>query len=363
MLVLRCGAAAFAAAAACMTGSVHPASAQVTVLVATHHEIEDIDADSSWLVWRHDRGPRRRQPSCVTVIRRRSWATGALATLYRCTTEDLPEEMAVTGSTVVWTRNVLEFGGCCDSEFDMRLRRVGSRTPLDRAYRQFGCGGDELGPLDAYAGMAAYTKSIWTSTFCPGNPDTGRDSMTGGDVRLFRARSGSPSVIAGTPPAAFLALSPTRLVLVPYDLAAGTINFPPPPKPEVLVWSLDSRARERTIPETGTIAAVAIRKAHLAVLVSDGSGNYRIDRFIASTGAADGSSAVPGSVQPQLAMWRAFVVYAAGHTVRALNTATDRTRIVARIRRRPYDVLAVRGRAIWLSAGPLLSRISSAPIR
>jgi hypothetical protein len=271
--------------------------------------------------------------------------------------------MAAAGGAVVWTRRQVEGQGCCDVEFDARLRTSGSAAPRDRAFHQLGCGGDEIGSLDARGNLAAYTKSVWTSAFCPGNPSTGQDSMTGGRVRLLGTRSGARVVVAGSPPAALIALSTGRLALVPYDLAAGTINFPPPPEPLIQVWSIGTRTLERTIAETGTITAVAIHKGRVAALVSDGAGDFRIDRFAAATGAAHGSTSVSGSVEPQLALWRGFIVYAAGHTVRALATSTGGVHVVARISRRPFDVQAVNGRAIWLSAGPRLSRISSAPIR
>lgn len=339
------------------------ASAHVTVLVQTARSIGDIDANAGWLVWRHSTGPRRR-PGCETVIRRRSWATGETRTVFRCRrdADDFGDEMAAAGSAVVWTRTQLAGQGCCDIEFDTRLRTSGSATPSDRAFRELGCGGAEIGSLTARGTLAAYTKSVWTSTFCPGNPTTGQDSMTGGHVRLLAMPAGSPAVIPGSPPAALIALSTGRLALVPYDLGAGTINLPPPPSPEIQVWSLGSRTLERTIPETGTITAVTIRNGRIAALVSDGGG-FRIDRFAAATGAAHGSTAVSGAVAPQLAIWRSFVVFAAGHTVRALSTVSGRIRVVARIDRRPFDVLAANGRAIWLSTGRRLSRISSAPIR
>ena len=361
-VLLRVVAAALAVAA--VVAGAPAASARVTVLVQTQRSIDDIDANAGWLVWRHSTGPRR-TPGCETVIRRRSWATGKTTTVFHCRggTDDAGDEMAAAGSAIVWTRRQVEGQGCCDTEFDTRLRTSGSGTPRDRSFRQLGCGGDEIGSLTALGHLAAYTKSVWTSTFCPGNPSTGEDSMTGGHVRLLAMPAGAPAVMPGSPPAALIALSTGRLALVPYDLSAGTINLPPPPRPQIQVWGLDSRSLERTIPETGTITAVAIRNGRIAALVSDGAGGFRIDRFAAATGAADGTTAVAGSVAPQLAIWGRFIVYAAGHTVRALSTSTGRIHVVARITRRPFDVLAANGRAIWLSAGPRLSRISSAPVR
>jgi hypothetical protein len=361
-MLLRAAAAALAIAA--VVGPAPAAAAHVTVLVETQRSIDDIDANAGWLVWRHSTGLRR-FPGRPTVIRHRSWVTGKTSTLYRChsRTDDLGDEMAAAGAAVVWTRRQVEGQGCCDLEFDTRLRTSGSGAPRDVAFRELGCGGDEIGSLTARGNLAAYNKSIWTSTFCPGNPTRGQDSMTGGHVRLLDVRSGAPGVMTGSPPAALIALSTGRLALVPYDLSAGTINGPPPPRQQIQVWSLGSRALERTIPETGTITGVAIKNGRIAALVSDGVGGFRIDRVVAATGAADGSTAVAGSVAPQLSIWRNFIVYAAGHTVRALSTSTGRVHVVARITRRPFDVLAVNGRAIWLSSGPHLSRISSAPIR
>jgi hypothetical protein len=358
------GAVAAAIGIAAVAGHAPAASAHVAVLVQTTHVIADIDANAGGLVWRSWTGLRRR-PGCETVIRRRDWATGTTSTLVRCRrgADDAGDEMAAAGAAVVWTRRELVGQGCCDVEFDTRLRTSTSGALDDHAFRQLGCGGTEIGSLAARGSIAAYTRSVWTSTFCPGNPDTGRDSMTGGHVRLIDVRSDAVTTVAASAPAALIALSTGRLAIVPYDLGAGTINFPPPPVPQVQVWSLASRVLERTIAETGTITAVAIREGQVAVLVRDGAGAFRIDRFAAATGAPTGSTAVPGSVAPQLAIWHGLVVFGTGHTVRALSVATGAIRVVARIQRRPYDVLAVRGRAIWLSAGRHLSRISSAPLR
>ena len=106
-------------------------------------------------------------------------------------------------------------------------------------------------------------------------------------------------------------LSSSRLALVPYDIAAGTVDAFPPPKPEIQLWNLSKRVRERTIAETGVIRALAMRGDLVAVLVDDGAGNLRIDRFSASTGAPGGTTAVPASTAPMLAVYYQWVVYEA----------------------------------------------------
>src|SRR5205823_4121866 len=96
-------------------------------------------------------------------------------------------ELVLAGATAVWTRVTNDDEGCCHVLWDARLKMSSSRTLIDRSLREVGCGGDQIGALAGRAGLAAYSKSVWTAISCPvpGSPDTGQDTMTGGHVWLL----------------------------------------------------------------------------------------------------------------------------------------------------------------------------------
>ena len=191
------------------------------------------------------------------MIQSRRWSTGAVRTVFRCKprSEGDPGEMAVGTSATVLTRVFLHFEGCCDSEFVTNLR-TGGKAGIDSSDHLFGCGGDDIRGLAARGGLAAYGTLDWTSTSCPGNPSIGTETLTGGGVSTLPLPPGSPRPLVGAPPPAFIALSTTRLALVPYDLSNPPINRAPDPLPEIQIWNLATRSLERTILETAVVRAL-----------------------------------------------------------------------------------------------------------
>ena len=345
-------------AAATMSAAAAAAAPPPTILVHGMR-ITSIAATSRMLVWRsYSAAPYRGGPTCDAVIRSRRWGSGLVRTVFRCKprSEGEPGEMALGTSGTVFTRVFLHFGGCCDSEFLTNLRTA-ARPGIDSSDHFSGCGGDDIRGLAARGGLTAYGKLEWTSTSCPGNPDIGTETLTGGGVYTFPP-GGNPLPLVGTPAPAFIALSTTRLAVVPYDLANPPVNAAPGPLPEIQIWNLATRSLERTIPETAVIRALAMRGDQVVAMV--GLHGRRLDRFSASTGLRTASRAVSSVTAPSLAVYERWIVYPVGRTIRVLNTRSNRVRIVATLARPPRGVLAVRGRAIWLAGTG--TRISAVPL-
>jgi hypothetical protein len=337
-------------AAVLLSGSTGAAFASTPTILVHGTRIISIAASSRALVWRsYSAAPYRGGPRCDAVIRSRRWGSGSVRTVFRCKPRSEGEpygEMAAGASATVFTRVFLDFGGCCDSEFVTHLRTA-ARAGIDASDHFSGCGGDDIRGLAARGNLAAYGKLEWTSTSCPGNPDIGTETLTGGGVYTFPLPAGQPRPLAGTPPPAFIALSPTRLAVVPYDLTNPPVNKAPDPLPEIQIWDLATRSLERTIPETGVIRALAMSGDQIVVMT--GVNGLRLDRFSASTGLRTTSRAISTKAAPTLAVYDRWIVYPVGSTIRVLNTRSNRIRIVATLAHPPHGVIAARGRAIWLA--------------
>jgi hypothetical protein len=345
-------------AAALMSGSAGAFASTAAILVHGKR-ITSIAVSSRALVWRSSAAPYHGGPGCEAVIHSRRWGDGSVRTVFRCKPRsegDPYGEMAVGAGATVFTRQFLDFGGCCDSEFITHLRTA-ARAGIDSSDHFFGCGGDDIRGLAARGSVAAYGKLEWTSTSCPGNPDIGTETLTGGGVYTISLPAGQPRSLAGTPPPAFLALSTTRLAVVPYDLTNPPVNTPPAPLPEIQIWNLATRSLERTIPETGTIRALAMYRDQVVVVV--GVNGRRIDRFSAATGLRTATRGVSSEIGP-LAVAGRWIVYPVENTIRAFNTGSNRVRIIATPAHPVRQVLAVRGMAVWLAGTG--TRIVAAPL-
>ena len=326
------------------------AFASTPTILVHGKRITSIAANSRALVWRsYSAAPYRGGPRCDAVIRSRRWGGDSVRTVFRCKPRsegDPYSEMAASASATVFTRVFLNFGGCCDSEFVTHLRTA-ARAGIDASDHFFGCGGHDIRGLAARGNLAAYGKLEWTSTSCPGNPNIGTETLTGGGVYTLPLPNGRPKRLVGTPPAAFLGLTTSRLALVPYDMSNPPVNRPPGPLPEIQIWNLVTRSLERTIPETGVIRALAMSGDQIVVMV--GVNGLRLDRFSASTGLRTTSRAISTEAAPTLAVYDRWIVYPVASTIRVLNTHSDRIRIVATLAHPPHGVIAARGRAIWLA--------------
>jgi hypothetical protein len=326
------------------------AAAATPITLVHGKRIIDIAASPRALVWRSYSAPAFPVgPHCNAVIRRLRWSGGGVRTAFRCNPESQGDrgEMVVGTSAILFTRVFVEAQGCCDHELLTHLRTP-SRPGIDSSYHQFGCGGDDVGGLAARGSLAAYGRLDWTSTYCPGNPDTGTETLTGGGVYTMLLPAGQPQPLAGTPPPALLDLSTTRLALVPYDLSNPPVNAVPGELPEIQVWNLATQSLERTIAETGVIRALAVGGDQIAVMV-DQAGAVRIDRFSASTGLRTTSRAISAEATPALAVSYRWIVYTVGRTIRVLNTRTNRVHTAATLAHPPGKVLAARGKAIWIA--------------
>jgi hypothetical protein len=70
---------------------------------------------------------------------------------------------------------------------------------------------------------------------------------------------------------------------------------------------------------------MAVTKGVVVVLVDDGSGNLRLDRFSAASGAALGSTPVLASTAPQIAARGRWAVYLTDRTIRLLDLTNGHT--------------------------------------
>jgi hypothetical protein len=209
------------------------------------------------------------------------------------------EPLSLAGAEGYWLWSVPGGISCCDLTLTYQLF---SSLPIAKRAEivySFHCGGETLGPLAAGGTVAAFGTRVWTSvvqcdeTFHRG----GHDTVTGGGVSLIGA-AGAPVALVGAPSPAMLAVAQGRVEVVPLDVTAGTLDALPPPLPEIQQWSAADGTLVRTIPESGTIRAMAVTKGVVVVLVDDGSGNLRLDRFSTASGAALGSTAVLASTAP-----------------------------------------------------------------
>jgi hypothetical protein len=347
-------------------------AATQTLIVSTAHPIHGIATSSSSLVWRQDRGNSR--GGCATWVRRRSWRTHTVSDVYRCgfngggggSYNDWYGDLAMGTSKVAFSTVGYDFD-CCKDFVSVALHtpRLGIR---DNTFHILECEGDEIVNLAAHAGLAAYTRSSWslvdpTADCANGGFDTPGDTLTGGPVDTLSFSGGSPRPLTGAPPAAFIGLSARSIALVPYDLVSAPVNQYPQPLPQIQVWSLATRARIHTIAEAGSIKALDMTGKQIAVLVAGISGNLRIDRFSATTGARTGSTRVPAQTAPMLAIYYRWIAYVVGTRVLALNTHTGTSHTVAQPTYKPRQILAVRGKAVWYASAHGWGRILSAPLQ
>jgi hypothetical protein len=333
------------------------AAASTPTTLVHGKRIIDIAASPRALVWRsYSAAAFPVGPRCNAVIRRLRWSGGGVRTAFRCNPQSQGDrgEMVVGTSAVLFTRVFVEAQGCCDHELLTHLRTP-SRPGIDSSYHQFGCGGDDVGGLAARGGLAAYRRLNWTSTYCPGNPDTGIETLTGGGVYTLSLPAGGPQALVGAPPPALLDLSATRLALVPYDLSNPPVNAVPGGLPEIQVWNLATRSLERTIAEAGVIRALAMGGDQIAVMV-DEAGAVRIDRFSASTGLRTTSRPISAEAAPALAVSYRWIVYTVGRRIRVLNTRTNRIHTAATPAHPPGKVVVARGKAIWIAGRATLIR-------
>lgn len=338
------------------------AAAAPTVLAFTGTPVIGLAATSTGISWRQYTA--NTGAACSGWIRGRPWRTGRISTVFRCPvgTADDGGMFAAGGVSAVWTREIVGAQGCCDAEYSMRLRTPASGW-LDRSYHQRGCGGDELDTLVAHGGSAAYSKTVWTSTYCPGNPDPGTDSMTGGDVRIIDLPTAAPTVLPGAPPAWGMAMETHLLAVVPFDLSLGVVNVDPPPLPDIQMWNRDTRSLARTIPETGRIEALVMGGDLVVVLVADNSGALRLDCFSARSGALQRTLPLSASSR-LLSVYYRYVIVDQDGSITAWDVITGRARVLARPTYAPRQLVTSHGQVVWYAARPPNgARIMAVPIQ
>jgi hypothetical protein len=354
----------FAAALAASLPAPRAAAVTPTIIVSAPAPIIAFDANDHYLAyWRHWTGSPA-HPTCGK-IRRRTWQSGAVLTLDACPAIDFADDwLSLAGPRAYWLWSVPGGISCCDLTLTYQLFSSSPIAKQAEIVYSFHCGGETLGPLAAGGTVAAFGTRVWTSvvqcdeTFHRG----GHDTVTGGGVSLIAA-TGAPVALVGAPSPAMLAVAQGRIEVVPLDVTAGTLDALPPPLPEIQQWSVADGTLVRTIPESGTIRAIAVTKGVAVVLVDDGSGNLRLDRFSTASGAALGSTPVLASTAPKIAARGRWAAYLTDRTIRLLDLSNGHTMALFTPTYRPFQIAIGHGRVIWSSRPTLSSgRIASVPL-
>jgi hypothetical protein len=339
------------------------AAATPTILVSAPAPVVSFDANDRYLAYWRTWSGSPLHPSCG-MIRRRTWRSGALSTLDTCPAFDFDtHRLTLAGSTAYWLWSLPGAVGCCDLTLGFQLL---SSPPKDiRANIDYtvGCGGESLGPLAAGGAVAAYGRQVWSNVVpCDSLHRGGHDAVSGGGVYVIRDGA-APAVLAGAPAPAMLAVSRGRIELVPLDLSAGTLDQLPPPLPEIEQWSAAEGTLVRTIPETGTIRALAVTRGVVVALVDNGSGGMRLDRFSTDSGAPMGSTPVLSTTAPQIAARGRWAAYVTDRTIRLLDLTNGHTVALFTPTYRPVQIAIGHGRVIWSSRPtPSSGRIASLPL-
>ena len=109
----------------------------------------------------------------------------------------------------------------------------------------------------------------------------------------------------------------------------------------------------------GLVRAIALSVTRAAVLVETKS-ELRIEWYDADSGARLGAFAVPSSTAHRISTDGRFAAFAAGKTLRVLDLATGRQRIVARAPSKPVGLSVWTGRLVWGENGGSRGRIRTA---
>jgi hypothetical protein len=200
-----------------------------------------------------------------------------------------------TRPEVIWRQ---AGGGNTESDWTLLADAAGRRAAtLGRWTIECGAGpcdggGDALGPLAGRDGVVLYT--VLHYSLAPGcdTASLGMDCLRVKTGRIRRIVGGgkSPAVVSGAPPAAQLVTAGGRLAEQVYD-AGGVLSD------TIEIRNAVTGTLAATITPAGTVHAMAMSSAELAVIVSNTAGLHLV-RYSTATGALLGSTPLAADVDP-----------------------------------------------------------------
>jgi hypothetical protein len=330
-------------------------AAPVQVLVSTH-PVVSLSASGGYLAWR-TRVPEGRVGACWSVHRLRLVTDGAVP-IRRCPVvlvSSLEQGGGVyaDGPAVFWNQRVDEYSG---GQLDPLVREWVAQFPHrprvvhETGFAQ-GCSGDQVTALDAGGGLLAYSvlhyDEVDPAMDCQLAGLPGSNQATGGALWLVSGRNGTPQVLAGARPSAFMAAAGSLLATVPYSLPSP-VDQPPAVSRTVEIWDTSSATRKGTVTPAGRIIDMDFNGRVLALLVVDMQGTERLVRYNA-TGLKLGSTPLATGSVRRISMGASIIAYAVGHRIVAMTASAGGPRTLWRATRKPRLVTVGSGHVYWVS--------------
>jgi hypothetical protein len=283
------------------------AAAEPVTLVSTKRPITNFVQDDSYLAWSVCPGDPR-----VTV---RSLASGVSRTFSAggpCSVTDGASyfgggDLALARSRVLWLRYEV-------SEMDSLYQSAETAAlsdPRVRAVQFFW----DTGFAHPMAGAG--------TTLVYGFLDDINDEPQG----IKRVHDGTATRIPGVVRGAVLAVAGRRIALAP---ARAPSSWVAARDGRVEVRDAKTGALVTTFNPTGTVVALALTRARVAVLVRAASGARRIERYSVATGSLVGSTWVSRRTANRLDMSGSRILYRTGTAIRLLDADTGIKRLLAR---------------------------------
>jgi hypothetical protein len=168
-------------------------------------------------------------------------------------------------------------------------------------------------------------------------------------IRVRRLLDGRVGRLPGAPAVVDLAVAGGRVAVIP---AGGRLTIHPFPVADpgaaVTIRAATSGAGLASFAPVGRAKAVALAAGVATVLVEDGFGNKRLERYAATTGALLGSTPVPSSVQDELDAGPRWVLFQRGRELYVLDAQTGLTTLVWTAARTPIDASIEGSRIAWI---------------
>jgi hypothetical protein len=200
-----------------------------------------------------------------------------------------------SGPKVIWRQ---AGGGNTESDWRLLANAAGRRAAtlgdwtIECGAGPCDSGGDALGPLAGRDGVVLYT--VLHYSLAPGcdTASLGMECLRVKTVRIRRIVGGgkSPALVPGAPPAAQLVTAGGRLAEQVYD-GMGVLGD------TIEIRNAVTGSLAATITAPGTVHAMAMSDAELAVIVTNVGGRHLV-RYSAATGALLGSTPLPADVDP-----------------------------------------------------------------
>jgi hypothetical protein len=308
------------------------------------------------------------EDGCDSRIRLRTLATGSQRTLGNAGRwgENQCLEMyllptvpfALAGTRVAWGG----FDTCCNSGYGGVATVAPGEKPrtLESLVWAERWSGDYLTGVAGDRATLLYSTVIVTQT--PDSPDECFNgpcvfTVTKGAVKRVIGRS--ISALPGLPPSAAIAVSGSRVALVPAALGPfrctkrcdGFFGGPTArPNGPVEIHDASTGELVAQFSPAGTVQAVALSDKIAVVLVRTGR-NKRIERYDAQTGKLIGATSVPATTADTLAAAGTRIVFQTGRKISLLDSTTSKASLLTTAGSTPIG-LSIEGRRVaWAENG------------